>query len=60
FVTSDTARVAHALPAVRTGHPLTDPITLIASFYTLVEGLAVARGMDPDAPRHLNKVTETV
>ena len=25
-----------------------------------VEALAVQRGIDPDAPRHLNKVTETV
>ncbi|MEM9640971.1 MAG: SIS domain-containing protein [Pseudomonadota bacterium] len=60
FVTSDRARQAHVLPAVRTGHPLTDPITLIASFYAMVEALAVARGLDPDAPRHLQKVTETV
>ncbi len=60
FVTSDRAKVAQTLPVVRTGHPLTDPITLIASFYAMVEKVAVARGIDPDAPRHLNKVTETM
>ncbi len=58
-VTSDRATTAQALPVIRTGHPLTDPITLIASFYAMVEQVAVARGIDPDAPRHLNKVTET-
>jgi len=25
----------------------------------MIEGLAVARGLDPDVPRHLKKVTET-
>jgi glucosamine--fructose-6-phosphate aminotransferase (isomerizing) len=45
---------------VQTGHPLTDPITLIVSFYGLVEAVARARGINPDEPRHLNKVTETV
>lgn len=60
FVTSSDARQAHGLETVRTGHPLTDPIATIASFYAMVEQLAVARGINPDAPRHLNKVTETV
>ncbi len=60
FVTSDKAKTATPLPVIRTGHPLTDPITLIASFYAMVETIAVSRGINPDAPRHLNKVTETV
>ncbi len=60
FVTSDKAKVARRLPVVRTAHPLTDPIALIASFYAMVEAVAVLRGIDPDAPRHLNKVTRTV
>lgn len=60
FVTSDRAKSATALPAVRTGHPLTDPLALIVTFYAMVERLARARGIDPDAPRHLRKVTETV
>lgn len=60
FVTSDRAKVAQSLPVVRTGHPLTDPIALIASFYAMVEQTARARGINPDAPRHLRKVTETV
>lgn len=49
-----------ALPRVATGHPLTDPLALITSFYAMVEALARARGHDPDRPRNLNKVTRTV
>lgn len=60
FATSTQVKTAHVLPAVRTGHPLTDPITLIASFYAMVERTAASRGINPDAPRHLKKVTETV
>jgi glucosamine--fructose-6-phosphate aminotransferase (isomerizing) len=59
FATTDTVRAAHALPVVRTGHPQTDPLALIVSFYAMIERLAVARGLDPDMPRHLKKVTET-
>ena len=59
FVTSARASAATALPAVRTGHPLTDPLALIVSFYAMVEAVAVARGIDPDTPRHLSKVTQT-
>lgn len=60
FVTSSRATVATPIAHVRTAHPLTDPVTLIVSFYAMVEQVAVSRGIDPDAPQHLNKVTETV
>lgn len=60
FVTSDKVRNATQLEHVRTGHWLTDPISLIVSFYGLVEKVAAARGINPDMPRHLKKVTETV
>jgi len=59
FATSTRVRAARSLPAVRTGHPLTDPIALIVSFYAMVEAVARARGIDPDRPRHLSKITET-
>ncbi len=36
-----------------------DPISVIQSFYPMVEALARARGMNPDQPRHLAKVTRT-
>jgi len=60
FVTSDRVNRASQLPHVRTRHWLTDPIAGIVSFYGMVEAVAVRRGIDPDTPRHLNKVTETV
>jgi glucosamine--fructose-6-phosphate aminotransferase (isomerizing) len=60
FATSSHLKTAGQLPVVRTDHPITDPITLIASFYAMVERVAVSRGINPDAPRHLKKVTETV
>jgi glucosamine--fructose-6-phosphate aminotransferase (isomerizing) len=37
-----------------------DPILAIQSFYLAAEALARARGLDPDRPRHLAKVTKTL
>lgn len=48
------------LPIASTGHGLTDPISIGLSFYRFVESVAVARGYNPDQPRHLKKVTETM
>lgn len=48
-----------ALPMVA-GHPALEPIAMLASFYRMVEALALARGMDPDSPPHLQKVTRTL
>ena len=47
------------LTLTRAEHPVLDPILAIQSFYVMAAGLAVARGMDPDQPRHLSKVTRT-
>jgi glucosamine--fructose-6-phosphate aminotransferase (isomerizing) len=47
------------LPLVVAGHEDLDPVAAIQSFYLAVEALARARGLDPDKPRHLNKVTLT-
>lgn len=60
FATSNLVSSAQTLPHVRTQHWLTDPIANIVSFYALADKAAAARGIDPDKPRHLNKVTETV
>jgi glucosamine--fructose-6-phosphate aminotransferase (isomerizing) len=60
FITSDKATKAVPLPFAATGHPLTDPLSLIVSFYTFIEAFARHRGLNPDEPRHLRKVTETV
>jgi glucosamine--fructose-6-phosphate aminotransferase (isomerizing) len=47
------------LPLVHAGHEDLDPIAAVQSFYPMVEALARARGLDPDTPRHLAKVTRT-
>ncbi len=60
FATTDLVTTAQSLPRTHTGHPLTEPIALITSFYAMVEQLATSRGINPDAPRHLKKVTETL
>jgi glucosamine--fructose-6-phosphate aminotransferase (isomerizing) len=60
FLTSDRAGAAKALPFAATGHPLTDPLALIVSFYGFVEALSRHRGLNPDVPPALKKVTETL
>ncbi len=47
------------LPLATTAHEDLDPIAVLQTFYPMVEALARARGLDPDAPRHLAKVTRT-
>lgn len=42
-----------------TGLPDLDPITAAVAFYRMAAELAQARGLDPDHPRHLSKVTRT-
>ena len=59
FITTDLATKAVRLPFAATGHPLTDPLALIVSFYAFVEAFARHRGLNPDEPRNLRKVTET-
>ncbi|MBK7615834.1 MAG: SIS domain-containing protein [Vitreoscilla sp.] len=62
------ARVLLAAPADVVGRELTlpvaptpdlDPIVAIQVFYMMAARLAEARGLDPDKPRHLSKVTRT-
>ncbi|MDA9411017.1 SIS domain-containing protein [Bradyrhizobium sp. CCBAU 45384] len=48
------------LATARVGAPLLEPIVMIHRFYRLAEALALRLGRDPDRPRNLRKVTETV
>lgn len=41
-------------------HPVIEPLLMIQSVYKMINALAVGRGMNPDQPAHLRKVTETV
>ncbi len=60
FALTDKVRAARTLPRVSTGHRLTDALVQIASFYGFVEAQSRRLGLDPDKPRHLRKVTETI
>jgi glucosamine--fructose-6-phosphate aminotransferase (isomerizing) len=44
----------------KTGEPLFDPVTMVQTAYLAIEKVAVGLGRDPDRPRLLKKVTETV
>lgn len=48
------------LPSIGGLHPLVAPLVLIVTFYGFIEALARRRGLNPDTPPHLRKVTETV
>jgi glutamine---fructose-6-phosphate transaminase (isomerizing) len=48
------------LPIIETAHPLLSPITMIQTAYLAIERVAQQRGRNPDRPRQLKKVTETV
>lgn len=41
-------------------HELLDPLCQVQAFYLAVAALAEARGLNPDAPRRLKKVTKTL
>ncbi|HEX3535714.1 MAG TPA: SIS domain-containing protein [Stellaceae bacterium] len=47
------------LPALPPDQADADAVCLIQSFYAMVVSLASRRGIDPDRPRHLQKVTRT-
>lgn len=51
---------AERLPSVQGLPSAIAPLCQVQSFYMAVHRLAAARRLDPDAPAHLRKVTETV
>ena len=63
---ADVTVAAHApmpgrrLASVATGHRHLDPLTMILSYYRLIETVCRRRGHDPDRPPNLAKVTETI
>jgi glucosamine--fructose-6-phosphate aminotransferase (isomerizing) len=50
---------AITLPSLKTASAL-QPLMLVQSFYRMTNMIAIARGLDPDTPPHLAKVTETL
>jgi glucosamine--fructose-6-phosphate aminotransferase (isomerizing) len=51
---------AHRLAVAKVEATLLEPVVMIHRFYHLAEALALRLGRDPDRPRNLRKVTETV
>ena len=47
------------LPQAKSTDPVVSAIAMIESFYRLAEALARMRGLDPDNPPYLSKVTQT-
>ena len=43
-----------------TGCGLIDPLVALLPYYRLIEAVTRARGLDPDRPANLNKVTRTM
>jgi glucosamine--fructose-6-phosphate aminotransferase (isomerizing) len=58
FLAGGQAPGAISLPNVSSS-PLLEPLLQIQAFYRAANALALARGLDPDHPPHLQKVTET-
>jgi glucosamine--fructose-6-phosphate aminotransferase (isomerizing) len=54
FVPEKTIRTAY------TGNSLLDPIVGLGAYYRCIEQVAQARGLNPDTPVNLSKVTETL
>ena len=59
FVVGQAAAGAIALPSTA-ADPAIEPMLQIQSFYRAANALSLARGLDPDRPPHLAKVTETL
>ena len=55
---ADIARTT-VLPT-QAAHPVIEPMLFAQSFYRLANALSLARGIDPDHPPNLSKVTETL
>jgi len=51
---------AGTLPWIGDGHPVYDPVLMLAPAYRAIEAVARRRGFDPDNPPHLSKVTKTL
>jgi glucosamine--fructose-6-phosphate aminotransferase (isomerizing) len=51
---------AGTLPWIGDDHPVCDPVAMLVPAYRAIEAAARRRGLDPDNPPHLHKVTRTL
>jgi glucosamine--fructose-6-phosphate aminotransferase (isomerizing) len=47
------------LPWIAEDDPICDPMAMLVPAYRAIEAAARARGLDPDNPPHLSKITRT-
>ncbi|MDB5721734.1 MAG: hypothetical protein JWP15_2352 [Alphaproteobacteria bacterium] len=59
FIAGGSAGRATRLPTIAT-HPAVEPMLQVLSFYRAANAVSVERGLDPDVPPRLAKVTETL
>jgi glucosamine--fructose-6-phosphate aminotransferase (isomerizing) len=59
FIAGGDVAGATALP-IPSADPLIEPMLQIAALYRAANALSLLRGLDPDRPPHLTKVTETL
>lgn len=59
FIAGTEVAGATRLP-IPSAHELVEPMLQVQALYRAACDLAVARGLDPDRPPHLSKVTETI
>ena len=57
---SDAQTPGFRLPSATTGNPHLDPVVSLVNYYRVIEAVTRRKGLDPDKPRNLNKVTVTV
>jgi glutamine---fructose-6-phosphate transaminase (isomerizing) len=51
---------AGTLPRIGDDHPICDAVPMLLPAYAAIEAAARGRGLDPDKPPHLSKVTRTL
>lgn len=59
FCIGEPASFGVTLPAID-AHPALQPALAIQSFYRMANAVALRKGLDPDRPPNLNKITETI
>lgn len=59
FGTGEVEGLTRQLRTPASGHPLTDPVVSVLAFYLFAAHLSLGRGLNPDEPPLLRKVTET-
>lgn len=57
---SDTDAPGFHLRSVSTGSAHLDPLVSLINYYRVIEAVTRRKGLDPDKPRNLNKVTVTI